>query len=754
MRDFYLNNDCINQVNCFLYSHNKFSSGKKMKKYISLLIILICFNTYPQEGWLWQNPIPTSNTIYSINFLNDSTVFGVGDGGFMMKSTNAGVTWESINTETTLFLRDICFIDDYNFIATGYRGTVIKSSDGGTTWQIVNNVDPVADILEDIFFINTDIGWISGSSTSSIGTILKTTDGGNMWEAIITGFHSHLTSIYFFDFNSGLVIDYSGLYKSTNGGMDWNTISTGYSGFLKMLFISQSTGFIVGYNGLIIKTTDGGNTWEQKYSSNNVTLRAIDFRDENYGIAVGINGVILITSDGGESWNNISNQSYNFDDLYTVNINDDGTALSGGNRGELIKSSNNGNNWNRIRQGYLNTLNSIYMLNEEIGWVVGDGGIILKTTNGGDNWMKADSLTNKNLRDVWFISDSIGWVVGDSGSSYKTSNGGMAWETEPQFENIDINSIFFVNNNKGWVAGSNGSIYYTTNSGNSWTIQNTNTTNELISIFFTDENNGWCIKGGYLPLLKTTNSGNFWESVIGPSLVYSIYFADSNSGCAVGWATVYPGYLDFGQVYRTTDSGISWQHYPYGYGYEWGYRFFDVHLLDSNRGWIFGRILTTWGHREGIIAYTTDGGENLIFQRSSTANPLLSSSFIGESKIWVVGENGTILKNDSVNIITNKNGIKTEVISNYFLSQNYPNPFNPSTKIKFEIPDQNRNDNAIVTLKIYDILGREIATLVNEEKPAGEYEVEFDGSNLTSGVYFYQLKAGSFVETRKMVLIK
>ena len=95
---------------------------------------------------------------------------------------------------------------------------------------------------------------------------------------------------------------------------------------------------------------------------------------------------------------------------------------------------------------------------------------------------------------------------------------------------------------------------------------------------------------------------------------------------------------------------------------------------------------------------------------------------------------------------------------NVSLSQNYPNPFNPSTKIKFEIPDQSVlggwNDNLLVTLKVYDVLGNEVTTLINEEKPAGEYEIEFNGSNLPSGIYFYQIKAGSFTQTKKMVLLK
>ena len=83
------------------------------------------------------------------------------------------------------------------------------------------------------------------------------------------------------------------------------------------------------------------------------------------------------------------------------------------------------------------------------------------------------------------------------------------------------------------------------------------------------------------------------------------------------------------------------------------------------------------------------------------------------------------------------------------LFQNYPNPFNPTTIIRYEI-----SATVLVTLKVYDILGKEVATLVNEEKPAGNYKVEFDRSNLSSGIYFYNLRAGEFVSTKKLVLIK
>ncbi len=93
-------------------------------------------------------------------------------------------------------------------------------------------------------------------------------------------------------------------------------------------------------------------------------------------------------------------------------------------------------------------------------------------------------------------------------------------------------------------------------------------------------------------------------------------------------------------------------------------------------------------------------------------------------------------------------------INSFRLYQNYPNPLNPETKIKYSIPSNIKLQPSNITLKVYDILGNEVATLVNEEKTAGEYEVEMDGSRLTSGIYFYQLKVGNFIETKKMCLIK
>lgn len=147
--------------------------------------------------------------------------------------------------------------------------------------------------------------------------------------------------------------------------------------------------------------------------------------------------------------------------------------------------------------------------------------------------------------------------------------------------------------------------------------------------------------------------------------------------------------------------------------------------------------------------------------------------FTDENTAFAVGDSGQVWRYK--NYVTNIEREETTSPDNFILYQNYPNPFNPTTKIKYtipsavmlnsfqhpdtETPNQVRDDN-MVTLKIFDILGNEIATLVNEQQPAGTYEVEFNSQQFTnkkqlpSGVYFYRLNAGSFIQTKKLILLK
>ena len=152
---------------------------------------------------------------------------------------------------------------------------------------------------------------------------------------------------------------------------------------------------------------------------------------------------------------------------------------------------------------------------------------------------------------------------------------------------------------------------------------------------------------------------------------------------------------------------------------------------------------------------------NKIFIRIFDSEKLLSANWYGEAQIYEIQIDNIqeyrpeILEVKSLN--SNNIDLLTDISQQelkYHLYSNYPNPFNPTTRIKYTIPQYARGEMGEVSLKVYDALGKEVATLINKEQPAGEYEVEFDGSNYSSGIYFYRIKSGSFIETRRMILLK
>jgi hypothetical protein len=159
---------------------------------------------------------------------------------------------------------------------------------------------------------------------------------------------------------------------------------------------------------------------------------------------------------------------------------------------------------------------------------------------------------------------------------------------------------------------------------------------------------------------------------------------------------------------------------------------------------------------------TSNGGVNWIVQSNGTSTVFFSVYFVSNQTGWVVGSSGNIYKTTTGgDPLVGIEEIRNSMPSAFALYQNYPNPFNPSTKIKFDIApllDQGGVSRAprdgVVTLKIYDILGCEITTLVNRQMQPGTYEVEWSAVNYPSGVYFYRLTAGDFSQSKKLVLLK
>jgi hypothetical protein len=203
-------------------------------------------------------------------------------------------------------------------------------------------------------------------------------------------------------------------------------------------------------------------------------------------------------------------------------------------------------------------------------------------------------------------------------------------------------------------------------------------------------------------------------------------------------------------VQHTTDGGISWNTIG-GAMHDFADK---IYMVNSNEGWLLANNSVQGGHDgRGQIYYTSDGGNWWEYQWSAIW-PLGVVNDISKKpngSLWICGNHNTILKNDILVSVKDENTLP----ASFMLYQNYPNPFNPSTNIGFQI-----SDGGFVSLKVYDVLGNEVVTLVDEYKPAGEYEIEFNAVgtsrdlSLTSGIYFYQLRAGSFVQSKKMILLR
>ena len=366
-------------------------------------------------------------------------------------------------------------------------------------------------------------------------------------------------------------------------------------------------------------------------------------------------------------------------------------------------------------------------------------GITKKTTNGGFNW---STLSGGNLTGIFFINDLTGWVVGYPGYIGKTTNGGTFTQQATGITDR-LNAVYFINPNTGWVVGGDFSverIFKTTDGGANWTTQTSNTANKLFSVYFIDENTGWSVGGPSSPkIIKTTNGGTNWitQSTSASTPLYWVMFADANTGWAVA------GYLGGETIIKTTNGGQVWFSQSSGDN-----RYLRCcYVKNAQTAFAVGQ--------GGKIIATSNGGDNWVVKTTGSSIELWAIDFANDSTGYAIGDN-VVLKTTNGGV-TFVSGSPINIPDKYSLSQNYPNPFNPTTKIKFEIP--NLSSPRIlggdpVTLKVYDLLGREVATLINENLPPGTYEVTFDGSAFASGVYFYKLTTESFNKTKRILMIK
>jgi photosystem II stability/assembly factor-like uncharacterized protein len=709
-----------------------------MKKILSFLFILslsisnICFS---QSGWFWQNPLPQGNRLNSIKFLDDSVAIAVGDMGTVIKTTNGGLNWFTLPFTNYKVLRCVNSLGNNSLFICGDSGLVFKSTNSGISWQSLNSKTNYN--LNAISFVNDSIGFIVGDNC----TILKTNDRGLNWDSVNYSIATSLYSVFFVNSQTGYLGGSTYILKTVNGGFNWSIVGT-YSncGFRSFLFFNSDTGYTVGYHsgfipsGIFYKTTNGGINWIES-SITGTGCYSLQFKNLNTGFVTAYYGVVS-TTNGGINWVNFtSSQDYS---LIASDIAFGNTAFAVGNGGNILKTTSFGMNWisvSNLFPGLSN--NDIFFCNENTGYVCDAAGnsVILKTTNGGSNWYMTEGPQG-TLFSIFFTSNDTGYTVGGTNIVYKTTNGGINWNAQQTNSADGFRVVYFINQLTGVVGGYHSCIYRTTNGGMNWDLKNTEYTGTIGSISFANEFTGYAVNA-WLGMIKTTNGGNNWFYISSISSS-RVFFINPNTGFAISG----------NKILKTSNSGLSWDQVLLTNVI---LNISDVRLTNNGVGYAVcdnGKIFKTFNY-----------GSNWYQQQSITENSLYALCVINDQVVYCVGKYKIIIKTtNGGGMIIGINNEHYNRPSSFSLSQNYPNPFNPVTKIKYDIPPSKGARGMMTKLIIYDILGREIETLVNETQKPGSYEVTWDGSRFASGVYFYKLyiddASAPLSITKKMVLIK
>lgn len=588
-------------------------------------------------------------------------------------------------------------------------------------------------------------------------------------------------------------------------------ILTNGGGTEGLFFINKSTGFLGGPHA-ICKTTNGANTWVCTNVGLNslyapTTIKFLNsntgFATVNYGTLGPSAGLIYKTTNAGSTWSLVYS---NYELLVDIECFEDVIYVSG-MHSSFFRSTNMGDNWQELIQSPGDTMSYVRLsfLNSTTGFAAGNflevygGEQVLKTTNGGINWEKLPPHLD-NIVQIQFFNDTIGYVLKWYGI-YRTSNGGLNWTLlfYPG-TNISFNDFEFLNSNIGWIvqSGPSEKIFVTTNGGYNWAEQVYYPIGGCQHLYVSDS---ICVvTARSARLYKTTNGGGLFPYVSG-----TVKYDDNNEPVTSGWVkairydsllngvtvidsaqiqsngayTIYglppvemdfmayeDDELDFAPTYY--DTTIYWQHAitltptfnleniditvkrinnPGGYvRHISGIVSAGNDVTGLQGAFVYARIGPLFKNYDVSISNgyfcvdsLPDGSYTLVVDRMgylpSSINVILSGANVDNLNISLMSVLGL-------------SNISNELPVRYALS-NYPNPFNPATTILFDITKQEN-----VKLTIYGLLGEEINTYVHEKLNAGKYKIEFNGSGLASGVYFYRLETENYSETRKMVLLK
>ncbi|MDP1623031.1 MAG: YCF48-related protein [Bacteroidales bacterium] len=405
--------------------------------------------------------------------------------------------------------------------------------------------------------------------------------------------------------------------------------------------------------------------------------------------------------------------------------------------------------WERINVPTSKYLRSVCFVDSLYGWVAGDSGIILHTTTGGAAWVQQETNIVNDVEYVFFLNRNLGWASSFNYTTIpygtillKTTDGGATWLSQPYpQENIFITCILFRDSLNGWMGGMPHALVRTTDGGVNWTQAAIDTSTlaffPVLSIQFYNDQYGYA-SGGMFDIAgvtwHTSDGGNTWyaiDPVQAPAdEVHGLHIFDSLHVLGAG------GDPDFGYgvgLIRTNDGGQNWNYQELtiqGNAY-------DIDFRNDHEAW------APLGPRRKLI-YSLDAGVTWTVVLTPDSTAIYDMTFPDSLHGFAVGRDGAMLKYHPPVIPSVQNFPRQG--NGYRLYQNKPNPVQGATTIRFSVPPAGEHRNlptnqseAKILLKVYDVLGKEVARLQHEFQPPGDHEFEFDASTLPGGIYFYSL---------------
>jgi photosystem II stability/assembly factor-like uncharacterized protein len=702
--------------------------GEMLKRYLGLAILVI-LGCKASGQWLLTNQ-PEGCIVHAVAVSGTTLLAGTGGGVFV--SINSGASWRASELNN-LRVYSFHMVGANLFAATA--DAVYRSTNNGTSWIGVENGMPGYTPISSLASAGTNL---FAGTYSGIGVYLST-DYGTTWSAANTGLpNAPVLSLGVGATNLYAGTGGAGVYLSTNQGMSWTPRNNGLTNLTVHSILANGTNLFAGTDGGLFLSTDNGTTWTAP-SSALTSLVVYTIVSGGTSLFAGTGGGAFLSTDDGRSWTSMGLTNYA---VYALLVS--GASLLAGTGGGVFLSTDNRTSWKASNTGLIRTWSSAFAIDasdSNTATISVRPTSIFQTVDGGSTWR--EMLIGEPREDVTDISMADGnhiWLCTDHGRIYGTTDGGVSWTVQfydtsktKFFNYIKMFDLYSGVAEGDGPPGARALVLKTTDGGDHWTSVPNSLEGSSGSIWqridFVNPEVGYFFVSGFGPqaLFKTTDGGVMWSQTNYPAYAEVIKFYDQGIGLAIPRK---------GSVYRTLDGGTTWELFTSPHT-GWGN---DIEFVP-------GDPLKVWMTDNSKLYFSTDTG------KTWTAQPSVAGGrdiiFLNDKYGWLLGDNGVLYRTTTgglVEVIDHSAHAEPETFS---LHQNYPNPFNPSTTIEFSL-----SHSGYVTLKIFNLLGAEVATVVARDLAAGRYTVDWDAAGLPSGVYLYRLVAGSLVDTRKMVLMK